>query len=174
MPFFSASGERSRDSPIRRCSVPRLSRRANAESSWQNLWAGLPRRRAITFASCSPSKSFSCGGVSRGFPFKAISKPSVTGRCRMFSTVLIRQPKASAILRSVQHGPSASAFKSTCARRTFCDDPLNFFTTLRSVSRSLSAKRTTYFFCIATLHGCQTCLKINSTGEPQFQRLTKH
>src|SRR5436190_960027 len=77
----------------------------------------------------------------------------------MFSTVLVRQPKASAICLSVQLGPSASAFSRICARRTFCDDPLSRLITSRSVSRSSSVRRTIYFFNIAiTLLGYRTSL----------------
>src|SRR5881227_615436 len=83
----------------------------------------------------------------------------------MFSTVLVRQPKASAICLSVQAGPSASAFSRICARRTFCDDPLSRLITSRSVSRSSSVRRTIYFFTIAiTLLGYRTSLSDQPDG----------
>jgi len=67
----------------------------------------------------------------------------------MFSTVLVRQPTASAILASVHAGPSTSAFSRIWARRTFCEEPLSFLTTSVSVARSPSVRRTIYFFCMA-------------------------
>src|SRR6185312_626046 len=48
----------------------------------------------------------------------------------------MRRSNASAILASVHAGPSASAFSSICARRTFCDEPDNVLITAVSVRRS--------------------------------------
>src|SRR5581483_5038994 len=116
-----------------------------------NPFGGLPKRTAMTFASCSPSRILARGGVAGLLAWSVSSKPSVTSRCRIFSTVLVRQPNASAICRSVQFGPSASHFSSTCALRTFIDDPFKPRITSRSICRSCSVKRTTYFFCMAIL-----------------------
>ena len=58
-----------------------------------------------------------------------------------------------AMRASVQPGPSASALSSTCARRTFCEEPFSFLMTLRNLSRSSFVRRTIYFFCMATLLG---------------------
>src|SRR5260370_26369670 len=109
---------------------------------------GEPRRIAMTFASCSPSNSLGVGGWVRLIPFNACSKPHSTRRRRTFSTVLLRQPNASAIRRSVQLGPSASALSRIWARRTFWPVPFNFLTTSPSSARSRSVRRTTYFFTI--------------------------
>jgi hypothetical protein len=49
----------------------------------------------------------------------------------MFSTIFVRQSNASAMRTSVQPGPSVSALSSTCARRTFCEEPFSFLMTLR-------------------------------------------
>ncbi len=67
-------------------------------------------------------------GDSRRFRSSACSKPFSTHRWRMFSTVLVRHEKASATRWSVHAGPSASAFKRICARRTFSLLPLSLRT----------------------------------------------
>jgi hypothetical protein len=72
-----------------------------------------PSRVAMTFASCSPLSTLDRGGCSRACPLRVLSNPNVTSRSRMFSTVFVRQPTASAILASVHAGPSASAFNRT-------------------------------------------------------------
>jgi transposase len=54
--------------------------------------------------------------VRRGLWFNAAPKPSVTNLRRRFSTVLVRQSNASAILRSGQAGQIAEAFG--CHART--------------------------------------------------------
>src|SRR4029434_1952262 len=90
----------------------------NRNDQLANPWGGWPRRNAMTFASCSPSSRFCRGGVWGFSPCRAISKRAVTRRCRMFSTVLVRHKKASAIFASVQLGPLASALSRICARRT--------------------------------------------------------
>ncbi|OJW13108.1 MAG: hypothetical protein BGO49_20110 [Planctomycetales bacterium 71-10] len=64
---------------------------------------------------------------------------------------MVRHENASAIRASVQFGPSASAFRRICARRTFWPVPLSFLTTCASSSRSSSVRRTMYFFCIGGL-----------------------
>src|SRR6266436_5878976 len=114
---------------------------------------GLPSRNAMPCASCSPSSCFWRGGVcgfSRG---SARAKPTVTRRCRTFSTVFVRHEKASAIFVSVQLGPFASALRSMCARRTCSDDPCSFFITPRNVARSSAVRRTIYFLAMGTLLG---------------------
>jgi hypothetical protein len=112
-----------------------------------NPFGGWPSRNAMILASCSPSRTFPRTRF-LGLPFSAISNPSVTRRSRMNSTVLVPESKASAISTSVQFGPSASAFRRTWARRTFCADTRRFLTNRFNVSRSASVSRTIYFFCM--------------------------
>src|SRR5205085_371170 len=66
-----------------------------------NPLGGGPNRIAMTWASCSPSSALGRGVCSRDLPSRVTPKPNVTNRSRMFSTVLVRQPTASAILASV-------------------------------------------------------------------------
>ena len=95
------------------------------------------RRRAV----------WGTGGDARRLRSSARSNPSSTQRWRMFSTVLVRHDKASAIRWSVLPGPSASACKRICARRTFSLLPLSLRIVCRQTSRSWVVSRTMYFFC---------------------------
>src|SRR2546425_10989817 len=51
---------------------------------------GGPKRVAMTLASCSPSSNFGRGSV-RGLPSSVTSKPPLTNRSRICSTVFVRQ-----------------------------------------------------------------------------------
>ena len=122
-------------------------RRANSRNDQLEYpFGGGPSRRAMMRASCSPSSSFGTGGDSRGLRSSARSNPSSTHRWRTFSTVLVRHGTASAICWSVHAGPSASACKRICARRTFSRLPLPLRTVCRQTSRSSAVSRTMYLF----------------------------
>ena len=103
---------------------------------------GSESRNAMSSASCLPSRSLSEVGTSRFLPPNAMSKPSVTSRLRIFSTHCREQRKASAMSRSFQWGPLASALSKMWARRTFCEVPLSFVMTSSQVFRSSSVNRT--------------------------------
>jgi hypothetical protein len=102
----------------------------------------------MILASCSPSRILLRTRL-LGLPCSAISNPSVTSRSRRLSTDRVRQSKASAILASVQLGPSASAFNRMRARRIFCAATRCRFNNPVRISRSASVNRTTYFFRMA-------------------------
>src|SRR5512132_213859 len=119
--------------------------------SVQRAWpaGGALHLSAISRASPSPSKRGEWAGCACFFRLSAASSPCSTNRCLTPSTVLTLTEKLSAILSSVQAGPSASAFNRILACRILYAVAFPFLVSSANCRRSSSVRRTIYFLFMA-------------------------